>query len=356
MERWNINRTVYKVSDFISWQRNKSLELSPSFQRRPVWSSSAKSFLIDTIVKGLPIPIIFIREMTDLSTLEPKRQVVDGQQRIRTLLSYIDPGKLKDYKKSRDFFQVKKIHNQQLGGKNFDDLSNELRQQILDYQFSVHVLPSDVDDKQVLQIFGRMNSTGVKLNAQELRNASFFGDFKQTMYSLAYEQLERWRKWGIFSENDIARMAEVEMTSDIILMMYEGITTKSKATLDKLYKGYDENFQKKTVIESRFRNVMDSISDILGTQLIYMQFRRRTLFYSLFALVYDVHYGVRSRLVKSKKKPIPSNFMRNISNVDKLFVDEKVPEKVALSVTTRTSTVVSRKVLFDYLKRKCIRG
>jgi len=204
MERWNINRTVYKVSDFLSWQRNRSLELSPSFQRRPVWLPSAKSYLIDTIVKGLPIPIIFIREITDLITLEPKRQVVDGQQRIRTLLSYIDPKSLKDYKKSQDFFQVRNIHNPQLSGKNFSELPNKLRQLILDYQFSVHVLPSDVDDKQVLQIFARMNSTGVKLNYQELRNASYFGDFKKTMYNLAYEQLERWRNWRIFSEDNIS--------------------------------------------------------------------------------------------------------------------------------------------------------
>jgi len=356
MERYNITRTLYKVSDFISWQRNDSLELSPSFQRRAVWSASAKSYLMDTIVKGLPIPIIFIREITDLGTLKPKRQVVDGQQRIRTLLSYIDPGSLKDYKESRDFFQVKKTHNPQLSGKNFDGLPDQLKQRILDYPFSVHILPSDVDDKQVLQIFARMNATGVRLNNQELRNAFYFGPFKETMYSLAYEQLDRWRDWEIFSEGNIARMDEVEMTSDLVLMMYEGIATKSKNILDKLYQRYDENFHDKAIVESRFRSIMDSMADVLGTQLKYMVFSRKTLFYSLFALVYDLHYGLKSKLVKSKKKPIPSNFVRNILNVNKLFVAEKVPENVALSITTRTSTVASRKAIFDYLKRTCIGG
>jgi len=353
MERWNINRTVYKVSDFLSWQRNRSLELSPSFQRRPVWLPSAKSYLIDTIVKGLPIPIIFIREITDLITLEPKRQVVDGQQRIRTLLSYIDPKSLKDYKKSQDFFQVRNIHNPQLSGKNFSELPNKLRQLILDYQFSVHVLPSDVDDKQVLQIFARMNSTGVKLNYQELRNASYFGDFKKTMYNLAYEQLERWRNWRIFSEDNISRMAEVEMTSDLVLMMYEGIATKSKWVLDKLYEKYDENFPEKSAVVSRFQAVMDSIDDAMGLELHNTQFKRRTLFYCLFALVYDLQYGKKSKLKRSTRKPLPRGFSRRILNVDELVVKEKVPEKVALSMTTRTSTVDSRKAIFDYLKRKC---
>lgn len=354
MQRWNINRTVYKVSDFISWQRNDSLELSPSFQRRAVWSDSAKSYLIDTIVKGLPIPIIFIREKTDLQTLKPKRQVVDGQQRIRTLLSYIDAKSLPDYRRSRDFFQVRRIHNPQLGGKNFVDLPHEFKQRILDYQFSVHILPSDIDDRMVLQIFARMNSTGVKLNGQELRNASYFGDFKQTMYSLANEQLERWRKWGVFSENNIARMDEVEMVSDFALLMYKGISTKSKPSLDKLYKDHDERFREKVVIKDRFRIVMDYIEDKLGTELNYMEFRKKTLFYALFALVYDLHYGLKSRLAKSSKKPLPRSFSRSIREINRLFFSQRAPEKVLESASRRTSIITSRKTIFDYLKRKCI--
>jgi len=352
MERWEIQRTLYNVSDFLSWQRNGSLELSPSFQRRPVWSPSAKSFLLDTIVKGLPIPIIFIRGQTDPNTYEPKRQIVDGQQRIRTVISYIDRKSLKDYKESRDFFQVKKIHNAELGGKNFVELPRELQQKILDYQFSVHVLPSNVDDKQVLQIFARMNATGVKLNAQELRNATFFSYFKQKVYNLAYEQLSRWRNWGIFTENNIARMDEVEMTTDFVLLMYKGISTKSKSSLDKFYKDHDEEFSEKPVIEERFRNVMDSIDDTLGRDLRNLIFRRKTLFYYIFALVYDFHYSIGSTLVKSRKKHLPSNFSSKIRNV-KLYETKDVPEKILESATRRTNSEV-RKIIFTYLKGECI--
>ena len=62
MDAIDISRTQYRVSDFISWQRSKTLVLSPSFQRRAVWKSGAKSYLIDTIARGLPIPIIFLRD------------------------------------------------------------------------------------------------------------------------------------------------------------------------------------------------------------------------------------------------------------------------------------------------------
>jgi Protein of unknown function DUF262 len=78
----NIKHQEFKVSDFLSWQREGSLELSPSFQRRPVWKPSAKSYLIDTVVRGLPVPIIFIRERINLTTQTTIREVVDGQQRV----------------------------------------------------------------------------------------------------------------------------------------------------------------------------------------------------------------------------------------------------------------------------------
>ena len=178
MTSLNVSKTQYRVSDFLSWQRAKTLILSPRFQRNSVWSAGAKSYLIDTIAQGLPIPIIFLRErLSDLGSLEPKREVVDGQQRLRTLISYIEPTLLDDYNPSRDDFKVKAVHNEDLAGLGFADLSTELQQRILNYEFSVHVLSSGVDDREVLSIFARMNSTGTKLNPQELRNAQYHGAF-----------------------------------------------------------------------------------------------------------------------------------------------------------------------------------
>ena len=223
MEKWKISKVQYKVSDFISMRRSGGLDLSPSFQRRPVWKKGAKSYLIDTIIRGLPIPIIFIRERkTDLKTLEPKREVVDGQQRLRTLFAFINPSLLDDYNPSRDDFKIKKTHNKELANLAFNDLNNNIKQSILDYEFSVHVLPSSVDDREILQIFARMNSTGVKLNPQELRNAEYFGEFKTSVYSQAFKSLNRWREWKIFTEDNISRMYEVELTSELYILIFNG--------------------------------------------------------------------------------------------------------------------------------------
>jgi len=48
-----IQKTFFKIADFISWQKNGQLKLSPEFQRRAVWKPGAKSYLIDTIVKRI---------------------------------------------------------------------------------------------------------------------------------------------------------------------------------------------------------------------------------------------------------------------------------------------------------------
>ena len=53
---------IYRINDILSWSERKELVLSPKFQRRTVWSPRGKSYLIDSILKGFPIPPFFIRE------------------------------------------------------------------------------------------------------------------------------------------------------------------------------------------------------------------------------------------------------------------------------------------------------
>jgi hypothetical protein len=58
---------VYSINDFVEWDKNGQLELNPVFQRRAVWNDKAKSYLMDTIIRGKPIPKIFIRQKINVS-------------------------------------------------------------------------------------------------------------------------------------------------------------------------------------------------------------------------------------------------------------------------------------------------
>ena len=274
---YRVTKTVYKVSDFITFMKSNNLILSPYFQRRSVWSKGAKSYLIDTIIRGLPIPIIFLRERkADLRSLELKREVVDGQQRIRTVISYVIPNLLEDFNAGRDEFVISKSHNKELANKKFSELDDDIKQRIVDYEFSVHVFPSGTDDREILEMFTRMNSTSYALNPQELRNAKYFGEFKSSTYALAAGQLFRWRSWKVFSEDSIARMNEVEFTSELVYFMFNGISTKRKKGLDNIYEEKDQQYKERTEVERRFQRVMDSIDDITGNN---MQFSRRMVIF-----------------------------------------------------------------------------
>src|SRR6266851_1577106 len=77
---------VYTVNDFQQWAQRDELVLQPKFQRRLIWHNKARSFLIDTIVNNFPIPAIYVREILDTSRRRTVREVVDGQQRLRTVL------------------------------------------------------------------------------------------------------------------------------------------------------------------------------------------------------------------------------------------------------------------------------
>jgi len=346
-----IAKTVYKISDFISWQRSSSLVLSPSFQRRAVWPKAAKSLLIDTVVRGLPMPIIFLRERTDLQTLEPIREVVDGQQRLRTLLSFIEPKSLRDFEENRDSFVVKKTHNEGIAGKTFHQLEAETRKQILNYDFSVHVLSSDTEDREVLQIFARMNSSGVKLNRQELRNAEFFGEFKKLAYSLAYEQLDRWRSWKVFSEEGIARMLEVEETSEFIRFMFGGVQANSQDALDRLYKDNEEEFPQKVEVTRRFRAVMDRIDETVSAQFKSSAFSRRPLFNTLFTFYYDLIYGLGSQLTKGRAESLPPEVTTVVAKASEQILHGKLSEELAKVLRGATANKQSRIARLNYLQR-----
>ena len=257
-DQLGVTRTVFRVVEFLSWQRHGHLALRPPFQRGDVWSEKAKSFFIDTIIRGYPVPIVFLQDETDLNTGEAIRRVIDGQQRLRTVLGFVDPSSLPDLTE-RNEFVIQRTHNKDLGGKGFRQLPDAVKDRILNFEFSVHILPSATPTSVLLEVFARMNATGVKVNDQELRNARFHGELKQFVYEYAYQHVDRWLDWGVFSRSQVARMSDVEFTSELILALVKGPAGKSQTVLDDLYRGNDETFEAGNQIKLHLDAVFDLI-------------------------------------------------------------------------------------------------
>ena len=82
--------STYKITEFLQWYREGSLRLRPDFQRRENWPQRAKIYFVDTILRGYPVPLIYLRARLDPKTKSPIREVVDGQQRLTAIIQFSD--------------------------------------------------------------------------------------------------------------------------------------------------------------------------------------------------------------------------------------------------------------------------
>jgi len=282
------DRASYTPLDFLGWREGKALAVAPEFQRRSVWGRPARASLIDTLLRGLPVPPIYLRAKQSESKSKLVREVIDGQQRISAVLDYID-GR----------FALLPSFDADWAGKEFDELSESDQDAIRTYPFLCEVFHS-ISDTQVLEVFARLNTYSVQLNAQELRNGRYFGYFKQTAYELAHEHVEFWRQHRILTERNIARMDDAELVSELIVLQLDGLQDKKKS-ISTFYADYDESFPQRKQVRTRFCATIDTIEatvDFLGST----EFRRRPLFYSLYGAIYHHRYGIpRVKLPTNKQ-------------------------------------------------------
>lgn len=271
---------TYSINDFVEWDSQKQLVLNPAFQRRAVWSDKAKSYLIDTILRGKPIPKVFIRQKLNVTTKSSVREVVDGQQRLRTILSYV-----------RDGFPIGRSQHPEYGGMRFSQLPEDAQSAFLSFEIAVDLL-INLPDAEILDIFARLNSYAVVLNEQEKINASHFGPFKVLADKVGFDYNEYWTTQKILTPQQILRMQEVNLVADIMIAMIEGI--KSKKQIKRYYGVYENDFPyDMDVLESRFREVIQYIARLFPEGLSGSEFRRNHIFYTLFTAVYHCLFGLR---------------------------------------------------------------
>lgn len=285
------NRSEYTAHDFQMWRENDALNIAPKFQRRGVWTTPAKSFLIDTLIRRMPVPPIFLRAVQGKDRKKIVREVVDGQQRVSAVLDFLD-GK----------YRLSSALDSPHAGKSFSKLPADIQDAISTYPFICEVFQG-VTDKEVLEIFSRLNQYSVPLNDQELRNGTYFGYFKQLAYRLAYDHVEVWKILGLFNDQKIARMLEVEFTSELLIAQLAGMQDKKKSISD-FYRDYDEKFANRDQMKARFTKTMDVIIGATGEILSDTPFKKPFLFYSLFCAVYHRMFGLEGEKIVSPKRLI----------------------------------------------------
>jgi len=287
----NFDTRVYSVSDFLEWQRNGLLELSPDFQRREVWSEKAKSYLIDTIFRGRPIPKIIISQRLEES--RTIRVVVDGQQRLRAIIEFINGD-----------FAISRAHNEQLAGKRFAGLSADQQKDFLKYELGVDLLFS-LAYEDILDIFARINSYTVVLNKQELLNAKYLGYFKNAAYGLGFKYVGYLLRAGVLTKAKVTRMAEAELAGDMLMAILGGVQTNK--AIEQFYKKYEDDGVSLPPAVEKFDNTMSYIGEIYPPEeLLNTNWARIHLFYTLFTSIAHCLYGLdgldRNNRISLKRK------------------------------------------------------
>ena len=149
---------------------DKNLILRPDFQRTSVWTNVQKSRLIESLLLNLPIPPCFLAEDEDST-----RVVVDGQQRLRSIDDFYHG------RYALTGLQVLK----DLNGKKWEDLPPKLDRKILQRVIRTLVISHFTNSGIRFEIFERLNSGGVPLTEQEIRNATLRGSFNAMLNKIA---------------------------------------------------------------------------------------------------------------------------------------------------------------------------
>lgn len=262
----NVPPTTHRISEFHKWNKEGVLELKPPYQRKPVWSENNRSYLIDSILNGYPVPEVYIQVSTDV-TGNTKYFVVDGQQRIRSILDFIEGE-----------YEILESESTSYGGKNFPSLPDGIKKDFWDFPIVTRELKTTSDD-EVRAVFKRLNKYVIPLNKQELRNATYSGHFIQLISELGDD--EYWIDNKIVSPSDVRRMNDLEYISELVIAMLHGIQGKTTESIDGFYKMYDETFPDKESIKKKFHQIIVKSDEVLG-DLRQTRWHHKTEFYSLF--------------------------------------------------------------------------
>ena len=273
----NFDTRPYSISDFLEWHNNNLLELSPDFQRRSVWSQSAKSYLIDTILMGRPIPKILITQK--LIASRQTRTVVDGQQRLRAILEFINGD-----------FKISRAHNVEYANHTYEMLPEEIRNDYLKYELGVDLL-FDMSYEDILDVFARINTYTVSLNAQEKRNAKYIGYFKQYSYKYGLKYVRYLLDGKVLTKNNVTRMAEAELFAELFVSLIGGVQTNKNT--EQYYKKYEVDIGDLEQSAEKLDKIMSFIGEIYPTdEISKTNWSRIHLFYTLFTTIGHCIYGL----------------------------------------------------------------
>jgi len=272
------NLTVKKI---LNIYKKGNLNLNPGFQRESVWDDKDKALLIDSIFQNVPLPSILLwKEKRGRKDIY---HVVDGKQRIETLISFTkrnkafsyNPSVVKKHQKNKEWNDIyEDIDDEDVSYKGISQSAKNLKTQFNKFPILTAVIKNANSLEDIRELFVRINSTGMKLQPSEIRHARFLN-------SSLLKEAERIAKLNsiknffidnkIFTKSHFKRMKVVEFITELMLSIKSYDVLDKKASIDAMM---DSNFTD-TQVKTLGRQVI-SIINYISTYISGKECRLKT--------------------------------------------------------------------------------
>lgn len=222
----------------------KELIIDPDFQRGNVWAKKQGAELVESILMGIPIPVMYLFEMRDGS-----KQVVDGRQRIAAILDFLnDKLILRDLKILSEYNNFK-----------FSDLDAKMQGIFEDSQMYFYIIQPPTPERVKYDIFDRVNRGGTRLTNQEMRNALYRGKSTRLISELSKsEEFLRATGHGISSKRQKDNYVVLRSISFYLLYKKSEIVLKQNG----------ESIEYKSDIDDFLAKMMIFINEKASDELI----------------------------------------------------------------------------------------
>ena len=272
-------REYRSVGDLLDLYRNDMLKANPEYQRGQVWNPTQKKKLIDSVLRGYPLPVIYLHHIkkTVAGFQREDFEIIDGQQRITALYEFaegahtlFDP--VEDDEQAR-FPNFVKEQPCPWGRKDFHSLTDDLQSRFLQTELPVALITSD-DSNEVRDLFVRLQA-GLPLNAQEKRDVHP-GDFTNFVLQIGGKPALARYPGHLFFQN-VMRMkpgqdrGKTRQLAAQITMLYLSFREHGPGNLsdisateidDFYYRNLDFDPSKKGT--ERLRDILTKLNELLG--------------------------------------------------------------------------------------------
>lgn len=225
----------------------KDINPVPTYQRSSVWKPEQKQMLIDSILRKIEIPKIYLREIKEDGY---QYEIIDGQQRMRALWDFLN----NEYSLSEEAEPlVVRGKLYLVSEKQYDELEQPIRvERIHKYNLDV-VIIYDATEDEIADLFYRLNN-GTPLSTAEVRN-SMPGEMKNTIKQLA--------KHPFFSKVSFSnrRFIHDQVCAQMMLLeLNNGLADTRDISLSKMYSDYIKSVPRTTV--ENIKSTLDTLNKI----------------------------------------------------------------------------------------------